>query len=191
MKILFGSKKNLFNEKQLDELRSSLENRTKRSKRNGKKAIWKERLNEMKSSPSNVDIDQWISDLSEILVSDEAEKPAEQSSSVDHGIWYFSVLSMTSCFSLTKTQYETLLKNALRSFLFNKIQKLYLQIYLDEGQPPISMKKLNEFKENFQRTTFDEMKNVFLRKKPETPIENVNKSMKFFLVFHRQSFDFR
>jgi len=145
-KILFDLKKDIFSNEQFNELESYLSIRTKRFERNNQKQIWKERLNLFKNDHLSVDLNQWISEFGQILKTDDIEQKESSAIVVDHAMWYFAVLLMSSSGHLNKEQYEYLLNLAIESSLFNSIQKFYFQCYLKQGRAPITIKELNEIK---------------------------------------------
>lgn len=155
-KILFDLKKDIFSNEQFNELHSYVDIRRQRFQRNCQKQIWKERLISFKNDNLSVDLNQWISEFEQILKSDLIEQKEPTIIIVDHAMWYFAVLLMASSGHLNKEQYEVLLKHAIQSSLFNQIQKFYFQFYLDKGQPPISIKELNDIKMKLESNNNDE-----------------------------------
>lgn len=145
-KILFDLKKTIFSNEQIDELQSCISIRTKRFQRNNQKQIWKERLNLFKNDQLTADLNQWIEEFEQILKSNDDEQKESSKIVVDHAMWYFGVLLMASSGHLNKEQYEQLLNCAVQSSLFNSRQKFYFQVYLNQGQAPITMKELNQIK---------------------------------------------
>ena len=175
-RILFDAKKTIFSEVELADLQSAVEIRTHRLHRNQQKQVWKERLNQLKNEKLVGDLKQWLSDFEEILQTDQVEKQELTGNVVDHAMWYFAVLSMASSGHLSKEQYETLLKHAMQSSLFNSNQKCYLQFYLERGQAPITLKELEHVKRQLEsekpeekQQGFAQVKAILEREKPELP----------------------
>ncbi len=184
-RILFDLKKSIFSIEQIDELQSCISIRTKRFQRNHQKQIWKERLNLFKNDQLTADLNQWIDEFEQILISDNNEKKDLSAIIVvDHAMWYFAVLIMTSSGHLNKEQYERVLNCAIQSSLFNLRQKYYFQVYLNQGQAPITIKELNEIKIQLKQdnsrekeSAYEQIKIILDRSKPG----EVNRLFKTFL----------
>ena len=179
--ILFQSKTSLFSPAQLDELRASLLIRTQRSQRSQQKQIWKTRLGQFKGSTVSADLEQWLRDFAHVLNSGQVQQEDPSTIAVDHAMWYFAVLSMASSGHLNKTQYEYLLGQAMKSSLFNRVQKFYFQFYLTEGHAPITMPELAAVQSQLASQNVDEkrlgleqLKRILERPKPEMSQEKVH-----------------
>jgi len=188
-RILFDSKKNIFSNEQINELQLCLDIRIKRFQRNNQKQIWKERLNLFKNDQISVDLNQWILEFEHILKTNDIEQKESSTIVIDHAMWYFAVLLMASSDHLNKEQYEDLLNSAIQSSLFNLIQKFYFQVYLNQGQAPITIKELNQIKiqlesDNNQEKelAYEQIKLILDRPKPRFNNEEVIKVFSLILL---------
>ncbi len=188
-RILFDSKKNIFSNEQINELQLCLDIRIKRFERHNQKQIWKERLNLFKNDQISVDLNQWILEFEHILKTNDIEQKESSTIVIDHAMWYFAVLLMASSGHLNKEQYEDLLNIAIQSSLFNSIQKFYFQLYLNQGQAPITIKELNQIKiqlesDNNQEKelAYEQIKFILDRPKPRFNNEEVIKVFSLILL---------
>ncbi|CAF1296905.1 unnamed protein product [Rotaria magnacalcarata] len=92
------------------------------------------------------DLNQWISELDQVLNTDLTEQTNYEKTVVQHCLWYFIILIMTSSNHLNKDKFKCVVKSGIQSTLFNSIQKFYLQYYLNEGHAPITINELNRIK---------------------------------------------
>ncbi|CAF3068718.1 unnamed protein product [Rotaria sp. Silwood2] len=157
--ILFDMKKKIFSNEQLDELKIYFNIRMKYFERNNQNQIWKKRLILFKKDNKiQNDLNQWISELDQVLNTDLYEQTESEKNLFQYSTWYFTILIMTSSVHLNKHQYECILKSGIQSTLFNSIQKFYFQYYLNQEHAPITIDELNQIKSKLNSQNIDKKK---------------------------------
>lgn len=148
--------------------------RLKRFERNNQKQVWKERLNSFKNDQFTGDLNQWLTEFEQILKSDALDVKPISTIIVDHAMWYFAILFMSSSGHLSKEQHDQLFQSAIQSLLFNAKQKFYFEFYLNQGHAPIMFSELKEIKAKLEmddqegkNVAYEEILKVLKRPKPE------------------------
>ncbi|CAF3633749.1 unnamed protein product [Rotaria sp. Silwood1] len=157
--ILFDMKKNIFSNEQFDELHIYYNILMKNFERDNPIQAWKERIVLFKNGnkiPN--DLDQWISELDQIINKTLIKKRKSQKNVLQHAMWYFIILTMASSGHLNQDQYECVLKSGIQSTLFNSKQKFYFQYYLNQGHAPITINELNHIETKLRSQSIDDKK---------------------------------
>ncbi|CAF4663813.1 unnamed protein product, partial [Rotaria sp. Silwood2] len=157
--ILFDMKKNIFSNEQLDELHIYYNILIKNFERDNPIQAWKERIVLFKNG--NIipnDLDQWISELDQLINKTLIKKRNSQKNVLQHAMWYFIILTMASSGHLNQDQYECILKSGIQSTLFNSKQKFYFQYYLNQGHAPITIDELNHVEKKLRSQNIDDKK---------------------------------
>ncbi|CAF1460969.1 unnamed protein product [Adineta ricciae] len=180
-RILFEKKKDIFSTEQLQEFHSCLDMRMKRFERNNQKQVWKERLNSFKNDQFIGDLNQWLTEFEQILKSDSVDVKPTSTIIVDHAMWYFAILFMSSSGHLSREQFDNLLKSAIQSSLFNAKQKFYFEFYLNQGHAPIMFSELKQIKAKLEadnqegkHAAYEDILKVLERLKPEFHVAQEN-----------------
>ncbi|CAF4734163.1 unnamed protein product, partial [Rotaria sp. Silwood2] len=164
-----------FSNEQLDELHIYYNILIKNFERDNPIQAWKERIVLFKNG--NIipnDLDQWISELDQLINKTLIKKRNSQKNVLQHAMWYFIILTMASSGHLNQDQYECILKSGIQSTLFNSKQKFYFQYYLNQGHAPITIDELNHVEKKLRsqniddkRLAYEQMIIILNRPKPE------------------------